>query len=186
MDFSNTSTVASVLWSSTWNAPAPNLAARVCLVWLMLKLTRCFDVFSLSNPKNVKTNDESYEISVGYACTLPELIRLREKRKHDASLFHSLYNTYTCDRQHDATSGRRCCPVACARRLFAVRCADTPMRMAVVVLPFISMVTEKTKHLQRIVAPYNRGRPKRQRIKVNQLPVKPLNLPTRFTCISYF
>lgn len=36
---------------------------------------------------------------------------------------------------------------------------------SMVVLPFISMVTEKVKHLQRVVAPYNRGRPKRHRIK---------------------
>lgn len=40
------------------------------------------------------------------------------------------------------------------------------VRKGIVVLPFISMVTEKVKHLQRVVAPYNRGRPKRQKIKV--------------------
>lgn len=33
-------------------------------------------------------------------------------------------------------------------------------------LPFVSMVTEKAKHLQSVVAPYNRGRPKKQRIQV--------------------
>lgn len=54
------------------------------------------------------------------------------------------------------------------------------------VLPFISMVTEKTKHLQRIVAPYNRGRPKRQRIKASR---NTLNLPIHvvllFSACSY-
>lgn len=54
------------------------------------------------------------------------------------------------------------------RCIMPVPSAGLEMRRAVVVLPFISMVTEKTKHLQRIVAPYNRGRPKRQRIKASQ------------------
>ena len=43
---------------------------------------------------------------------------------------------------------------------------ESGARKVVFVLPFISMVTEKVKHLQRVVAPYNRGRPRRQRIKV--------------------
>ncbi|CAM9652232.1 unnamed protein product, partial [Ectocarpus sp. 4 AP-2014] len=40
-------------------------------------------------------------------------------------------------------------------------------RRAIIVLPFVSMVTEKAKHLQSIVAPYNRGRPKKQRIQAS-------------------
>ena len=39
------------------------------------------------------------------------------------------------------------------------------IRRAIIVLPFVSMVTEKARHLQSIVAPYNRGRPRKQRIK---------------------
>ena len=67
----------------------------------------------------------------------------------------------------------RCLSVPCC----TMPSADPAMRRAVVVLPFISMVTEKTKHLQRIVAPYNRGRPKRQRIKASRNKSK---TPTRY------
>lgn len=52
-------------------------------------------------------------------------------------------------------------------------CVEAPKgpeaRRAIVVLPFISMVNEKVKHLQRVVAPYNRGRPRKDRIKARQL-----------------
>ncbi|CAM9111170.1 unnamed protein product [Pylaiella littoralis] len=42
-------------------------------------------------------------------------------------------------------------------------------RRAIIVLPFVSMVTEKAKHLQSVLSPYNRGRPKKQRIQVRAL-----------------
>ncbi|CAM9101401.1 unnamed protein product [Discosporangium mesarthrocarpum] len=42
-------------------------------------------------------------------------------------------------------------------------------RRAILVVPFISMVMEKVAHFQRVVALYNRRRPKRQRIKVKGL-----------------
>lgn len=43
--------------------------------------------------------------------------------------------------------------------------ASDTIRRAIIVLPFVSMVVEKTKHLQNIVAPYNRGRPRKWKIK---------------------
>lgn len=49
-------------------------------------------------------------------------------------------------------------------------------RRAVFVLPFISMVTEKVKHLQKVVTPYNRGKPKRKRIKARHVHISKMLL----------
>lgn len=86
-----------------------------------------------------------------------------------SSLLASILNRqFSIAHNHVSSSSLR---LLRARSLFRTRlflpAQNSPaVRRAIVVLPFISMVTEKVKHLQRVVAPYNRGRPKQQRIKV--------------------